>query len=140
MNRSIQSTLATTLLAIGMLGAGAAANASTNVYLSVGAAPVHVRPATVYLPQPRVVQVAPQPVYTAGYGYEGRYEGGYEQERPWQASCSAPRWDPNARYMPGQTVWRHHTLYAARRVSASVWNVNSPPEWTPNYWAAVSCR
>ena len=43
------------------------------------------------------------------------------------------------RYMPGQVVRRHGNLYIATDVSASVWNVNSPPEWTPNYWVPAVC-
>jgi hypothetical protein len=31
-------------------------------------------------------------------------------------------------------------MYVATRLSASVWNVNSPPEWTPNYWRPARCR
>lgn len=64
----------------------------------------------------------------------------YQRERDWRAGCRAPAWDPNARYMPGQTVWRNGYLFVATRLSASVWNVNSPPEWTPNYWAPAACR
>lgn len=52
---------------------------------------------------------------------------------------AAPRWDPNARYMPGDVVRRHGELYIARRISAYVWNVNSPPEWTAKYRAPVRC-
>lgn len=54
-------------------------------------------------------------------------------------SCSAQRWDPQLRYAPGEVVRRHGGLYVARRASAHVWNVNSPPEWTPNYWAPAHC-
>jgi hypothetical protein len=54
-------------------------------------------------------------------------------------SCSAPDWDSTTRYMPGDRVTRLGTLYVARDVSASVWNVNSPPEWTPDYWAVTTC-
>jgi len=39
-----------------------------------------------------------------------------------------------------KTVRRNGKLYAATDVSASVYNVNSPPEWTPNYWVQVRCR
>jgi hypothetical protein len=41
--------------------------------------------------------------------------------------------------MPGDRVTRMGTVYVATPVSANVWNVNSPPEWTPNYWASGSC-
>jgi chitodextrinase len=54
-------------------------------------------------------------------------------------SCSAPEWGSTTRYMPGDRVTRLGTLYVARDVSASVWNVNSPPEWTPDYWATATC-
>ena len=81
-----------------------------------------------------------QPRYYAqgeiGHDY---YEPGYRHEHRGY-DCRAPRWDPNARYMPGQTVWRNGKLYAATDVSARVYNVNSPPEWTPNYWVQVRCR
>jgi hypothetical protein len=53
--------------------------------------------------------------------------------------CQAERWDPEQRYFPGQAVWRKGRLYVARDVSRSVYNVNSPPEWTPNYWARARC-
>ena len=35
----------------------------------------------------------------------------------------------------GDAQWQ---IYA--RVSASVWNLNSTPEWTPNYWRPARCR
>ncbi len=57
----------------------------------------------------------------------------------WQRDCRAERWDPNQRYFPGQAVWRKGRLYVAKGVSRSVYNVNSPPEWTPNYWARARC-
>jgi hypothetical protein len=69
------------------------------------------------------------------YGPAPRYDGG-----DWRDACRAPRWDPNARYMPGDTVRRHGELYTARGISAHVWNVNSPPEWTPKYWVPARCR
>ena len=54
-------------------------------------------------------------------------------------TCGAPGWDPNVRYMPGQVVRRQGNLYIATDVSAAVWNVNSPPEWTPSYWVPAVC-
>jgi hypothetical protein len=54
-------------------------------------------------------------------------------------ACRAPRWNPQTRYMPGDTVWRNGELFQARRISQRVYNVNSPPEWTPNYWVQVRC-
>jgi hypothetical protein len=55
-------------------------------------------------------------------------------------SCDAARWNFRARYMPGDAVWRHGEMYVATRLSARVWNVNSPPEWTPNYWMPGRCE
>ena len=40
--------------------------------------------------------------------------------------------------MPGDTVLRNGTTYVATSLSSSVWNVNSPPEWTPTYWTVKS--
>ena len=80
-----------------------------------------------------------QPRYYAQGEVHEYYEPGYRHEHR-RYDCNAPRWDPNARYMPGQTVRRNGKLYAATDVSASVYNVNSPPEWTPNYWVQVRCR
>ena len=74
--------------------------------------------------------------------HDGRYEGPYPRRRDRdyaQRDCDAPRWDPNVRYLPGQAVWRRGRLYVATDVSASVFNVNSPPEWTPNYWVPARC-
>jgi len=62
----------------------------------------------------------------------------YAQADP-AAGCAAARWNPQRRYMPGQLVRRQGTLYVATGVSASVWNVNSPPEWTPSYWVPAVC-
>ncbi|HXD41505.1 MAG TPA: hypothetical protein VN649_13125 [Ramlibacter sp.] len=76
--------------------------------------------------------------YDAPYSYSHGWR--YQREHDWRSGCRAPAWDPNARYMPGQRVWRNGYLFVATRLSASVWNVNSPPEWTPNYWAPAGCR
>lgn len=71
----------------------------------------------------------------------GRYDQAARYDRhEWRNACAATRWNPRARYMPGDVVRRHGEVYMARRVSARVWNVNSPPEWTPNYWAPARCR
>ncbi|HWI82298.1 hypothetical protein [Ramlibacter sp.] len=128
MNRSIQSSLRAAALALGTLGAAAAASAATDIHVSVG------------LPMPApapVVSVAQPPVYLTqqGYGHDWRDE----QRGGRRGACGAARWNPDARYLPGDTVWRRGELYVARRVSAAVWNVNSPPEWTPNYWAPARC-
>ncbi|MEJ6020960.1 hypothetical protein [Ramlibacter sp. PS4R-6] len=80
-----------------------------------------------------------QPRYYAQGETHESYEPGYRHDHR-RYDCRAPRWDPNARYMPGQAVWRNGKFYVATDVSASVYNVNSPPEWTPNYWVQVRCR
>jgi hypothetical protein len=79
-----------------------------------------------------------QPRYYAQGEIHQYDEPGYRHDH--RRDCRAPRWDPNARYMPGQAVWRQGKLYVATDVSANVYNVNSPPEWTPNYWVQVRCR
>ncbi|HXD42283.1 MAG TPA: galactose oxidase-like domain-containing protein [Ramlibacter sp.] len=50
-----------------------------------------------------------------------------------------PQWDATIRYMPGNKVTRLGKFYVALPISATVWNVNSPPEWTPSYWAVTTC-
>jgi hypothetical protein len=130
MKRSIQSTLGTALLALGTIATAGAANA-TGAY-------VYVNPQRVYEPPAQIVQVRPRPVYVARPAYED--DARYEHHRAWRRSCGAPAWEPLVRYMPGQTVWREGSLYVATGLSASVWNVNSPPEWTPNYWVPARCR
>jgi hypothetical protein len=115
-----KQAVAAVFAALGALGLAASAHAGTAVY-------VHAQ-------QP-VVVAAPVPVQRYA---DGGWQGGYEQ-RGW-GRCGAPRWDPQERYMPGQVVWRHGALYMARGVSASVWNVNSPPEWTPQYWRPAHCE
>jgi hypothetical protein len=114
------------VVVIGTLGAAASANAHSSVHLSVNTPVVAAAP----------VYVAP-PVYATPPAYAHEWRHG--QERGWRSACRAPGWDPYFRYMPGQTVWRSGTLYMATPLSASVWNVNSPPEWTPNYWVPARC-
>src|SRR4051812_38219267 len=82
--------------------------------------------------QPRYEQPR---VYAYGETGPEYYEPGYHHNGP--RDCRAARWDPNTRYMPGQVVRRQGKLYAATDVSSRVYNVNSPPEWTPNYWVQV---
>jgi len=41
--------------------------------------------------------------------------------------------------MPGDKVLRLGTYYVALDISATQWNVNSPPEWTPSYWGTTTC-
>jgi len=148
MKRSILSRTLMPLLAIGMLGAAAAANASSSVYISVGAPvlthapvyvppPAHVQPQPMYEAPPWSAHQRPWPVYDTPPAHA--YDRRYGQRRAWQSACRAPAWDPHVRYMPGHAVWRHGTLYVATRLSASVWNENSPPEWTPNHWVPASC-
>jgi hypothetical protein len=67
------------------------------------------------------------------------YGEDYDRDHGWRHECHAERWDPNQRYFPGQAVWRKGKLYVARGISRSVYNVNSPPEWTPDYWARARC-
>lgn len=130
MTRSIQSRFAAAALALGTIAAAGAANAAAYVY---------VQPQPVYEAPAPVVQVRPRPVYVARPAYDD--DGWrYEHHRAWRRSCGAPGWDPQVRYMPGQAVWREGSLYVATALSASVWNVNSPPEWTPNYWVPARCR
>ena len=121
MTRSMKSRIVAAVLAIGTLGVAAVANASTN-------APLYAAPARALVP----AQVA----YDTPYAHDWRHEHGHT----WRSGCRAPAWDPNARYMPGQTVWHNGYLYVATGLSASVWNVNSPPEWTPSYWVPAACR
>lgn len=142
MNRSTRTKLAVAMLAT----AGAFASAAAD------AAPAHVQ-VQVQLPgppagyatvqgQPVAVYGQPQPVYRQPQAVYGRPQAVYAQPAivPVQAACAAPRWDPRVRYMPGQVVRRHGDLWVARRVSARVYNENSPPEWTPRYWAQAVCR
>jgi hypothetical protein len=50
-----------------------------------------------------------------------------------------PDWNATTRYMPGDRVTRLGKYYVAKDISATVWNQNSPPEWTPDYWAITTC-
>jgi hypothetical protein len=142
MTRSMKSRIGAAVLAIGTVGAAAVASASTAVHLAVGvpaatAAPLYVYPEASYVPSARTVHMPPQVVYDEPHS---SHDSRYEHERNWRSGCRAPGWDPNARYMPGQRVWHNGYLFVATPLSASVWNVNSPPEWTPSYWAPVRCR
>lgn len=121
MNRSILFRVLMPALAAAALGGATVANAATGVYLSLDL-PVRV--------------AAPAYVYDAAPDRDDdrRYD-----RRPERRACRATAWNPNARYWPGQRVWRNGEVYVATGLSASVWNVNSPPEWTPNYWAPANC-
>jgi hypothetical protein len=115
-----QHVLCTLAIAAAAAGASMTASADTRAYVAVNPAP---------------------PVYVErhygppAYAYESR-----EYDQHWQRSCDAPRWDPNHRYMPGESVRRKGEVYVATETSRHVYNVNSPPEWTPNYWAPARCR
>lgn len=131
MTRSLKHIVTATVLALGALGAACAAHAG-DIHVSVG----------VSLPAAGSVQM--QPVHMPAQPVYGTYEA-YEAPRGYRragggSDCRAPRWDPDVRYMPGQVVRRQGNLFVAKRVSARVWNVNSPPEWTPQYWAWAECR
>lgn len=137
--RSSVSFFASALLAAaGTLATGAHAAPNVHIDVTVNAPPArapHPRVHLGALPPPSVVQV-PVPVPVAHERHPG-YAGGYP-EAP--AGCSAPRWHPRVRYMPGQVVWRKGELFVARGISARVWNENSPPEWTPRYWTPAVCQ
>jgi len=121
MKSKLQNLIGGAAVALAFLGVAGAANAG------------QYREAQVYYGHaPQVVVPASPPVYA-------QYEGQRQWREPQRDSCAAPRWDPQQRYMPGNTVRRHGELYTARRVSGQVWNVNSPPEWTPNYWRPAHC-
>lgn len=116
MNSSLRSLIAPAALAFAALATTGVAAAHTDGHRSVylGAPP------PVYVVPAHGVAVQPQVVYAAD-------------------SCGAAHWTPRERYMPGDAVWRHGQMYVATRLSARVWNVNSPPEWTPNYWMPARC-
>ena len=129
MNSSLRSLIAPAAVAFAALATTGVAAAHTNVNGSV-----HLGvPQPVYVAPARPVAVQPQVVYA------GEWAGA--RSPVWSAdSCGAGRWSPQARYMPGDAVWRHGQMYVATRLSAHVWNVNSPPEWTPNYWVPARCN
>lgn len=128
MNSSLRSLIAPAAVAFAALAATGVAAAHTDVHGSVylGAPPpVRVAPAHGVAVQPQVA-------------YAGEWAGARSPVRRGD-SCGAARWNRQARYMPGDAVWRHGQIYVATRLSARVWNVNSPPEWTPNYWVPARC-
>jgi hypothetical protein len=135
MTTSIHSKIAMSLVAIGALGAAATASAAPAVYAVSGSpAPVYVQ---WHRDDPYVRRDEDRRDYYAQEDHE-RWER--HHDRDWRESCRAPRWDPYVRYMPGQAVWRNGKLYVATDVSSRVYNENSPPELTPNYWAHATCR
>lgn len=129
-------------LAVLAAAAAPAADAATNVHIGValpGAVQPYQQPVQVVQPVQQVV-----PVHQA-YGHPGHEQAQYGRYQraapaPAQQACAAPRWDPRVRYMPGHVVWRHGSLWMARGVSARVYNENSPPEWTPQYWRQAVCQ
>lgn len=141
MKRSSNSKIVMAVMAAAALGASAGAKASTSVHISVGlpaahSTPVHVQGQPVYPPAVQPVHLPAHAVYGShGDHHERHYRGGHGGA----AACGAPRWHPHVRYMPGQVVWRKGELWVARRISARVWNENSPPEWTPGLWAPAVC-
>jgi len=50
-----------------------------------------------------------------------------------------PEWLPDVRYVGGEKVTRLGKYYIAKVVGDSVWNVNSAPEWTPQFWDPTTC-
>ena len=130
MQRPMSAKFAAAALAV--LGAFAAASsASAHETYEAARQAVYRNAQPEVRPAPRVVYGTPQPVYVQ-HAPQPRYAQA-------DAGCAAPRWNPDKRYMPGQVVRRQGTLYVATGVSASVWNVNSPPEWTPSYWVPATC-
>jgi hypothetical protein len=101
--------------------------------LASGTASAHDRASVVVQygqPAPQIVVQAPMVVAQAVPHRRYAHAGG----------CAVPGWDPRVRYMPGQVVWQGGSLWVATDLSASVWNENSPPEWTPSYWVPAVCR
>jgi hypothetical protein len=134
MKRSISSKLVMSLLAAAAVGAAATASAAPAVYGSFGS------PAPVYAQWHRDDPSARHEDRREYYAQEDHDRWEHDHDRASRASCRAPRWNPDVRYLPGQAVWRNGSLYVATDVSSQVYNVNSPPEWTPNYWAPATCR
>ena len=58
---------------------------------------------------------------------------------PASTACAGEAWVGSQRYMPGDRVQRYGVSYVANALSATVWNVNSPPESTRIYWDLVQC-
>jgi hypothetical protein len=121
MKTSYRSILSSAAVVLAVLGA--AGGASAGPYRDAHANSWHQSPSVVTVPPPAYAQ------------YDSEERRGDRSRR----ACRVERWDPQVRYMPGEAVRRHGQLYVATRISARVWNVNSPPEWTPNYWAPAHC-
>ncbi|HUR90318.1 MAG TPA: hypothetical protein VMZ74_14620 [Ramlibacter sp.] len=114
----MKRVLCTLAIAAAAAGASMTASADTRAYVTVTPAPVYERHSG-----------------PPAYAYES-----HEYDHRHRRSCDAPRWDPNHRYMPGESVRRNGEVFVATETSRHVYNVNSPPEWTPNYWAPARCR
>ena len=54
-------------------------------------------------------------------------------------SCAFPTWNGTTRYMSGDKVMHQSIAYVALPISNTVWNVNSAPHWTPQYWSKTGC-
>ena len=133
---SLQSRIVPALVAFAAMAAAGAANALTSVHVSVGVpAPVQVQPRVVHVPAVQPVHAPAHEVHV----HRPVHRAQHWHEPDQRAACRAPRWNPHVRYMPGQVVRRHGELWMARRVSARVWNENSPPEQTPRYWSRAVC-
>ena len=127
----MKTSIVATVLAAAALGASAGAHAFDATRA------IHVQVQGMHGPAVKTAHRSPQPVEDGAP--QGYYEPRYRERRHAQARCGAPRWDPSVRYMPGQVVWRRGELWMARGISARVYNENSPPEWTPNYWRPAVC-
>jgi hypothetical protein len=57
---------------------------------------------------------------------------------PAPTCAPAPTWNSTTRYMAGARVLRNGVTYVATTKSSSVYNVNSPPEWTPSLWSVTT--
>jgi hypothetical protein len=126
-SRSLAGASALLVAAVGALAGGAAsAHDRAGVSVQYGQ-PVYQAAPQVVVQAPPVVVAHAMPHHR--YAHAGAVGG-----------CAAPGWDPRVRYMPGQVVWQGGSLWVATDVSASVWNENSPPEWTPSYWVPAVCR
>ncbi|HEY8048219.1 MAG TPA: hypothetical protein VIE63_03530 [Ramlibacter sp.] len=90
------------------------------------------------------IAVNPAPAYVERHDHDRHDPDRYayderDHDRDWRR-CDAAQWNPNRRYFPGQAVRRKGEVYVATEASRHVYNVNSPPEWTPNYWAPARCH
>ena len=136
MNRSIKTLMTAAALAAGAFGAAGVANAQPDAYVTFGVNSYGQAQPRPY-PGSAPVTVVPE---RSRHAYNERYAYNDDRRHRRDERCGAQRWDPNTRYMPGAVVWRNGEVYQARPISNRVYNENSPPEWTPNYWREVDCR